>query len=96
MAITSHMKLKIEPMKYYCSLNTFVINGIEGDYEDFGTKYDHSPETAKPYGCGNMKFDSKPATQEVLDKYKITLDDYSVVCDELSDALNFGNCNACV
>lgn len=89
------MKLKIKPMRFYCGLEDFYINGIEGYLEDFGEKYDHSPETAPLYGCGNMKFDRKPATQEVLDKYKITFEDYSEVCDKLSEALNFGSCSSC-
>ena len=34
------MKLNIEVYSALCALRTFEINGIDADYEDFGSKYD--------------------------------------------------------
>lgn len=79
-----------------CELEEFNINGIQADYEDFGTKKDTDPENAEPYSCGNMEFLPKPPTQEVLDKYNITTDDYIEVCNKLTDELSFGCCGWCV
>ena len=79
-----------------CALETFVINGIDADYEDFGVKEDINPAIAEEYGCGNMKFISKPATQEVLEKYNINADDYGEICRKLDEELSFGQCGWCI
>lgn len=79
-----------------CELSEFTIGGIEADYNDFGDKYDADPESAEPYGCGNMRFFRKPSTEEVLVKYKITTDEYNIIADELEEKLSFGNCGWCV
>lgn len=79
----------------YCYLRTFVINGVEADEEDFGTHKDIEPEIAEEYACGNMKFIPKESTSDVLDKYKITQEEYDQICNEL-DCLSFGCCGWCV
>ena len=89
------MELKCNSMGALCALGTFEINGIQADEEDFGEHYDTNPELAEDYCCYNMKFFSKPATQEVLDKYGITLQEYHEVCDKLDEELSFGNCGWC-
>lgn len=90
------MKLEIkENDGLYCGLSVFKINDIFADSDDFGEKYDHNPEYAPEYGCGNMMFESKEPTQEVLDKYHITKEEYEDVCDELYDKLSFGFCAYC-
>lgn len=90
------MKLEIkENDRSCCGLSVFKINDILADSDDFGEKYDHNPEYAPVYGCGNMMFESKEPTQEVLDKYHITLEEYEDVCDELCDKLSFGFCTCC-
>lgn len=89
--------MEVEMIVYeaLCELKKFTINGIEADYEDFGEKYDHDRENAEDYACGDMRFDPKLATQEILDKYKITTDDYNKICEELEDKLSFGSCGWC-
>ena len=79
-----------------CALEKFNINGIQAYYEDFGTKKDINPNGAEPYGCGDMEFIPKPYTQEILDKYQITTDDYNEVCNKLKDELSFGYCGWCI
>ena len=90
------MKLELEVYSALCATETFKINNIDADNDDFGNSYDASPETAEDYGCGNRVFKSKLATQEVLDRYKISVDEYNEVCEQLQDKLSFGNCGWCV
>ena len=71
------------------------INKVELEYNDFGEKYDHNPEEAPEYGCGNMKFDSRASTPEVLEKYHITEEEYEQICSELAEGLSFGYCGWC-
>ena len=80
-----------------CELNPDChINGEPLDYRDFVEKYDHDHEHAQEYGCGDMRCDIKTPTQEVLDKYCITHDEYQTIAFEISEALKFGACYACV
>lgn len=79
-----------------CSLKKFVINGVEAQYGDFGTKEDTAWEEADDYCCGNMQFIPKPATQKVLDKYDINVDEYNEVCKKLDEQLSFGCCGWCL
>jgi hypothetical protein len=88
-------KWTIEEYDSYCSLKQFEINGVEADYEDFGEKDDHDKENAADYCCGNMKFESKRVTDEILNKYKITAEEYCEICTELEDKLSFGCCGLC-
>jgi len=89
------MKYIIKDMRSLCELETFEINGIKAEYEDFGDKYDTNPEQAEPYGCGNMQFIPRPSTKDVLKKYKITEDEYEEICSALS-CLSFGSCGWCI
>ena len=90
------MDLKLDVYDALCSCAEFKINGIHADYEDFGDKYDDDRENAQEYGCGNMHFHPKRSTPEILDKYKITVDEYNQIADELEDKLSFGCCGWCV
>ena len=75
--------LLIKVGECYCYLREFVINGFEAIEEDFGTHKDIEPEIAEDYACGNMRFIPKKSTMEVLDKYKITQEEYEQICEEL-------------
>lgn len=72
------------------------INNVPIDYEDFVNKYDHAPDKAQPYACGDMRADVIPPKPEVLEKYKITKADYHTIAFEISQALSFGECGWCV
>lgn len=90
------MNLKID-CGYICELDEFSINEIKARYEDFGTKCDEDPpEDAQVEGCGTMTFIGESATQEVLNKYKITLKEYKEVVKQLEKILSFGSCGICV
>jgi len=88
------MKKELEFGQALCYVHG-TINGVDIDEDDFGDKFDHDEENAEPYGCGDMKFDPKPSTPEVIDKYKITESEYQEICSELSDRLSFGCCGWC-
>ena len=86
---------KIKAFLTRCSLETFVINGIQADENDFVDKYDHSPETAEDYGCGDMRADIKPASSKILEKYKIDVDEYEKIAKEVAEKVSFGYCHWC-
>lgn len=91
------MELVIKPFGALpCELEVFTINGITADYRDFGNTFDHNEEAAEPYGCGEMRFESKLPTTEVLQRYNITVDEYNTVCIELRNKLDVGECGWCV
>ena len=90
------MDLKLKIYGCLCSTEVFTINGIDADYDDFGEKYDHDTENAEDWGCGNMQFDGKDSTPEILAKYSINQSEYDEVVSELSEKLSFGSCGWCV
>jgi len=89
------MKLEIVASKNYCTLSVFKINGINADEDDFVIKYDHSPEMAYQYECGDMRADSIPASDEVLRKYGISSSEYIEIAEKVAEELSFGCCGLC-
>ena len=90
------MEYTIKAYSELCELETFTINNIEANYDDFGEKYDCDRDNAADYACGNMKFFPRPATGEILSLYKISTDEYNIITEELRDKLSFGSCGWCV
>ena len=91
------MELIIKPFHALpCELEIFTINGNDSERKDFGDTYDHDIARAEPYRCGDMYFEPKPPTKEVLDKYNITEQEYYNICNELEDKLRVGSCGWCV
>ena len=91
------MELVIKPFHSLpCHLEVFTINGKDADQDDFGDIFDHNEEIREPYGCGDMHFDSKPPTKEVLGKYNITEEEYYNICNELECKLRVGSCGWCI
>ena len=90
------MKIEIEFGSSFCYISSGTINSVEIKENDFGSHSDIAPEEAEPYGCGNMQFERIPSTQQVLDKYSITEEEYQQVCDKLQKGLSFGCCGWCV
>ena len=89
------MELKLEVYGCLCELSTFEINSIEADYDDFGDKYDHDSEKAEDYCCGDMQFDGKDSTPEILAKYSINQTEYDDIVSQLTEKLSFGGCGWC-
>lgn len=89
------MKLKLDVYGGICETKTFVINGVKATYKDFGEKYDTSPDKLKPKICGNMVFKPKYPTKQILEKYRINIDEYSYICQQLHDSISFGTCRQC-
>ena len=87
----------IKVSRWMCWCPIFTIKGIKAAADDFGENDDidcHCED--KPFrGCGNMIFTPKPATQKVLDKYGITVDEYNEIASVLEDGLSFGYCGLC-
>lgn len=91
------MELVIKPFSGLpCELETFTINDKNADSMDFGDTYDHDTENAELYSCGDMYFEPKNLTKEVLDKYNITEEEYYHICNELEGKLYVGCCGWCV
>lgn len=90
------MKIEMKVYGALCSTELFVINDVAADSSDFGCQYDADPENAEEYGCGNMTFEGKAPTAEVLSKYKITEAEYALIVAQLESALSFGGCGWCV
>ena len=75
----SDLKVEIE-LGNDKEVTKFAINGIEADISDFCEAAQLNSE-----GC-----DCKESSEKVLEKYNLTEDDYSTVCDRISDA--YDNC----
>jgi hypothetical protein len=81
-----------------CSLERFVINGINADTDDFGSGSDKGSreQECEPYGCANWIFVGKPPTEKVLIKYCIRLEEYNYVVSQLERTLSVGSCGMCI
>ena len=90
------MKLELEIYGALCSTSKFTINGIHADSNDFGEQTDQNQEDAEDYGCGDMRFTGNVADQKILDKYKISLSEYSAIVEKLEEELSFGSCGWCI
>lgn len=91
------MELIIEPLHACpCELEIFTINGKYANRIDFGDTYDYDTENEEPGGCGDMYFEPRSPTIEVLDRYNITEEEYYNICNELEDKLRVGSCGWCV
>ncbi|MHB1380141.1 MAG: hypothetical protein ACYCX0_11030 [Desulfurivibrionaceae bacterium] len=90
------MEYTAEVYSALCSLAEFTINGVTADESDFVDKYDHSPETASDYACGDMQADIIPATDKVLKKYGITAAEYATIAADVVEKVSFGCCGWCV
>lgn len=75
-----------------CELEEFKVNGIDADIEDFGSI--EREGSCFKYNC-SQTFNYKLPTDEVINKYGITLADYSDICDELSEKLRVFGCGMC-
>lgn len=77
-----------------CSLETFKVNGIDADRDDFGDV--NVGDSDEAYVCENRRFEPKMPTTDILKKYSITLEEYSDICDALKDALYVSYCGMCI
>lgn len=85
--------IKVSKWNCYCPI--FTIKGQKANQYDFGEGDDIDFADKPKYGCGNKVFVAKPATQKVLDKYGITIDEYNEIADVLVEGLSFGYCGLC-
>lgn len=89
------MKIELDTYSNICETRSFRINGIKATYNDFGIKSDSSPDPNRPNCCGNMVFEPKRPTDEVLKRYGITAKEYNGVCEQLKVCISFGMCKLC-
>lgn len=80
----------------YCQYTEkFEINGVDASIDDFGDTWDHDKDHAPEHGCGNMKFEPKRASSELLAKYKITIEEFYEICDLIDSKVSWGRCAMC-
>jgi hypothetical protein len=89
------MTYEIKVYSALCSCEVFKVNGIDADSDDFGNGYDAGADYAEDYCCGNRVFEVIKPTKKVLEKYKITEEEYRVIGDELTEKLSWGSCGWC-
>ena len=87
------MKLELEIFGSLCATKEFTINGVDAESDDFGWQGSDGSEDG---ACGNMIFERKSETDEVLKKYNITKKEYEKIAEKLEDGLSFGCCRECV
>lgn len=75
-----------------CDVEVFEINNIKADLEDFGEK---NLDSLGNYTCSLRGFTPFLPTDEVLEKYKISLRDYREVIEVLNEGFNYGRCAWC-
>ena len=75
-----------------CEAETFIINGINADVDDFGEVTIEHGEGR--YSC-YIDFESKHSTEEVLSKYNIDGTEYEEIQDKLNNVF-FGSCGCCI
>ena len=81
---------------YGCEVEEFTVKGRHADEDDFGKHEDENTEDAQlPLCCGNMLFTAYEPEPEVLEKYKLTKNEYLEICYWLDRALSFGACEQC-
>ena len=85
----------IKVSKWNCYCPVFTIKGQKADQCDFGEGEDMDFADKPNRGCGNMVFVVKHATQKVLDKYGITIDEFNEIASVLEEGLSFGYCGLC-
>jgi hypothetical protein len=89
-------RVKLQVYDALCSLKTFTIDGERVDEDDFFYKDDVGRDYAEPYACGNMQGTALKATDKVLKKYNLTVDEFNTVAEEAADLVSFGSCGWCV
>ena len=89
------VKLELDVYSSICETKTFVVNGVKATYKDFGLKIDTQPDKYRPNICGNMRFEAISPTQQVLDKYRISSNEYKHICTLLKGCISFGLCKQC-
>ena len=79
-----------------CTLEEFTIKGQAADDGDFGHGGDQGHQQ-EPYTCDDHRFiaDRRPKPG-VLEKYKITRDEFDSICEALEEVLYVGSCGWCV
>ena len=87
------MVLRLEVETYEtmpCELQTFRINGVDAELEDFGMVV---KDDFGGYECTDLSFEE--GGQPPLKKYNLTYNDYVEICRVLSDIFNIGSCDWC-
>ena len=85
----------IKVSRWNCWYPVCTIKGKEAVEYDFGEGDDIDFDNRPEYGCGNKVFVVKPATQKILDKYGISVDEYNEIASVLQEGLTFGRCALC-
>lgn len=85
------LRLEVETYETMpCELQTFRINGIDAELEDFGMVV---KEEFDGYECIDIRFEE--TNQPPLGKYGLTYEDYDEICQVLSSTFKIGRCDWC-
>lgn len=76
-----------------CALETFMINGKNGDLYDFGECETYGD--CFECGCCNRFSPNEAPMENILEKYQITNDEYNEICSILKEELCVNNCGWC-
>lgn len=87
-----------------CEAATFEVNGIKGCKSDFGHNsdvgsfdYEYGPWDDENWSCADNQFEPHTDIPDgVLEKYKITEQEYRDIQDKCSSIFSVGGCGWCV
>lgn len=87
-----------------CEAQEFVINGVKGDKSDFGHNgdvgsfdYEYDDWAEENWSCADNQFTPHNEPPEgVLEKYKITEEQYREVQEHCATTFSVGGCGWCV
>ena len=90
------MKTHLAVYGAFCATKSFEINGVHAVMEDFGSKWDHDPDNAEDYGCGDMRLvRHRTIPDGVLERYSISSKEWHEIAEQLEEKLSFGECGWC-
>lgn len=77
-----------------CELETFLVNGKKAARHDFVGTRDEEPRPDS-FCCGNMQAFVKTPTDEILEKYSISEDEFHEIAEYVAKILSVGYCCWC-
>jgi hypothetical protein len=75
-----------------CELELFKVKGKDAKQEEFVIC---SSESDDNYGCSSHTAHAKMPTEEILQKYNLSLKEYGTVATAVAVELTFGGCGWC-
>lgn len=89
------MEYTAEVCSSFCSLEKFIVNGIEAIESDFVVKNDEGGYRDCDCHCGDMQAHVTIPYSDILGKYNITVEEFNVIAEDIAGKLSFGACGLC-